>query len=464
MRDSSNTVIVGAGITGLVLAYALTRDGHDVVLVEKEQSVGGLAKSHSYDGFVFDVGPHRFHSDRPEVNDLIHEVLQDDFRMIVRKSGVHMFGTYFDWPLGVGSAFKLPPAKILPILLDLMRKKKPNSGNFEDYIVSKYGNTLYEIFFKAYTEKFLRIPCTDISRDWAITGIDRAVIDKKGQFNDLLSLAKTLFGAKPVTRFIYPESGGMQAFCDLLRQRIVENGGKVLVNAQVDGIEHDGAQVRGVSIAGAQYRCEQLVWTAPINEVLSLLGEPRADLNYLSLLLYNYQLNTVPRADYQWCYFSGSEIPFNRVSLPTMFNPSLAPAGCSGACVEVTCRESDELWRTPGLVEPAIREKLRATGLIRGNADIIGCQVERVPHAYPIYSMGYKAVLDDTLRSTGRYRNLKLLGRTGAFWYNNMDHSIEAALSYYRELTGVPAYSKETAPAVDPFFPAGYREPQLQGA
>lgn len=451
MSDNrKNILIAGAGITGLVLAYTLSRDGHDVVLVEKEERVGGLARSYAYDGFVFDIGPHRFHSDRPEVNSLIHEVLDDDYRMIARKSGVQMFGTYFDWPLGAGSVFKMPLSRIIPIAFDMFRRQERNSGNFEDYIVSKYGQTLYEIFFKPYTEKFLRMPCPDISRDWAITGIDRAVIDKKAQFNDLMSLAKSLLAAKPDTRFIYPESGGMQVFCDLLRERIIRNGGRVLTNSRIERVERTGTAVTGVSVNGEEYRCDDLVWTAPVNEILSLVGELRADLNYLSLILYNYRLDREPQVDYQWCYFGSSGIPFNRVSIPSLFNPSLAPAGKSGVCVEVTCMKGDGLWETPHAIEAAIRKELCSTGVIKDAGDVIGCNMEKISNAYPIYSLGYRSILNTSLQRLGRYRNLKLLGRTGAFWYNNMDHSIEAALGYHEELTGRRTDRVQHAPGRHP--------------
>ncbi len=443
MNDNKkNVVIVGAGITGLVLAYTLSRDGHDVVLVEKEQRVGGLARSYEYDGFVFDIGPHRFHSDHPEVNSLIHEVLDDDYRMISRKSGVKMFEAYFDWPLGPGSLLKLPLKHIVPIALDLLRKKNQTTDSFEDYIISKYGKTLYQIFFKPYTEKFLQMPCPEISRDWAITGIDRAVIDKKAQFNDLLSLAKTLLESKPETQFIYPESGGMQVFCDLLQDRIIQYGGRVLMDSKIDRIEYSGTSVTGVAINGEEYRCDDLVWTAPINEVLTLLNEPRTDLEYLSLVLYNYRLNRVPNVDYQWCYFGSSDIPFNRVSIPSLFNPALAPNGKSGACVEVTCMKGDDFWNAPQKAEAAIRKKLCSSGVIRNTGDIVGFNIEKVSNAYPIYSLGYKSVLDNNLQRLSRYGNLKLLGRTGAFWYNNMDHSIEAALCYHEELTGIKVKMK----------------------
>jgi protoporphyrinogen oxidase len=463
MNDNKkNIMIAGAGITGLVLAYTLSRDGHDVVLIEKEDRVGGLARSYAYDGFVFDIGPHRFHSDLPEVNSLIHEVLDDDHRMITRKSGVQMFGSYFDWPLGLSSVFKLPIQQIVPIALDLFRRQSRNSGNFEDYIISKYGQTLYEIFFKPYTEKFLRMSCPDISRDWAITGIDRAVIDKKAQFDDLFSLAKTLLESKPDTRFIYPESGGMQAFCDIVRERIIQNGGRVLTNSTIERVERNGTSVTGVSVQGVEYRCDDLVWTAPINEILSLLDEPRADLNYLSLVLYNYRLNRGPQVDYQWCYFGSSEIPFNRVSIPSLFNPALAPEGKSGVCAEVTCMKGDDFWETPEKVEAAIRKELCSSGAIKDAGDIIGYNIEKVANAYPIYSLGYKSVLNNNLQKLGRYLNLKLLGRTGAFWYNNMDHSIEAALGFHKELTGGQAGFALNIPDRHPLFETdvpGYQSP-----
>lgn len=431
-----SVVIAGAGIAGLVLGYKLSQEGHEVLLVEKEDRVGGLARSFSNDGFIFDIGPHRFHSDLHEVNGLIREVLEDDCLMIDRSSGVRMFGSYFDWPLGVSAGFKIPHRELIGILGDLFRKRGGDNSNFEQYIIGKYGRTLYEVFFKGYTEKFLQLPCDQISRDWAVTGIDRAVIEKKAQFDDLFSLAKSVIRPRTASRFIYPESGGMQQFCELLRQKIEQNGGTVLLNSSIDRIEKRGGRVAAVSIAGVRRACRDLVWTAPHNELLDLLDEPRTDLDYLALVLFNYRIAHEARVPYQWCYFSDTSIPFNRVSLPTRFNPALAPSGASGLCVELTCRAGDTLWNAPEGPEAAVRRKLREAGLIKKESDVIGYQVERIRHAYPIYDLGYREKLDRSVKRVGRYGNVRLLGRTGAFWYNNMDHSIEAALTCHRELTG----------------------------
>jgi 1-hydroxy-2-isopentenylcarotenoid 3,4-desaturase len=53
----SSVVVIGGGIAGLASAALLARDGHDVVLLEKQPATGGRAGSWESDGFRFDTGP-----------------------------------------------------------------------------------------------------------------------------------------------------------------------------------------------------------------------------------------------------------------------------------------------------------------------------------------------------------------------------------------------------------------------
>ncbi|PIN23007.1 Protoporphyrinogen oxidase [Handroanthus impetiginosus] len=48
--------VVGGGISGLVAAYMLAKDGAEVVLYEKEDSLGGHAKTVNVDGNALDLG------------------------------------------------------------------------------------------------------------------------------------------------------------------------------------------------------------------------------------------------------------------------------------------------------------------------------------------------------------------------------------------------------------------------
>jgi len=50
-------IIVGAGMAGLTAAAYLSRAGYDVLLIDKNETCGGLLTSIQKDGFIFDTGP-----------------------------------------------------------------------------------------------------------------------------------------------------------------------------------------------------------------------------------------------------------------------------------------------------------------------------------------------------------------------------------------------------------------------
>lgn len=56
-RNGSRVIVIGGGISGLASAGLLAREGHEVVLFEKSDQVGGRASSWDTDGFRFDLGP-----------------------------------------------------------------------------------------------------------------------------------------------------------------------------------------------------------------------------------------------------------------------------------------------------------------------------------------------------------------------------------------------------------------------
>src|SRR5512133_1641572 len=429
---SDRVVIVGAGIAGLTLGYKLAQAGRQVLVVEKEKAIGGLARSFRYGEFVFDVGPHRFHTDVPEINAFIREVLAGDCLEIGRRSGVWMFDRYFEWPLTPGSILKMPPSVLLRVGLDLFIGHAGGDVTFEEFVVNRYGTTLYRIFFKPYTEKFLGLPCSEISSEWAVTGIERAVIDKKVDSGDLKSFARSVLTSKSPLQFIYPQSGGIGRFAELLAQGIERLGGEVLAGAEVEQIVADRATVRKVIINDRPVECSCLVWTAPPHQLLSMLGRGTPNLEFLPLLLFNYEISGRPLVDYQWCYYGDENVPFNRVSMPISFNPALAPVGKTGICVEVT---GDVAESAEESLDRTIRKALLDVGLV-ANIDVITTvHVERIANAYPVYRLNYQDEMRKVAASVEAFDNVELLGRTGSFWYNNMDHSIEDSLRLFAKLT-----------------------------
>ncbi|KAL0380525.1 UNVERIFIED_CONTAM: hypothetical protein Sangu_0116800, partial [Sesamum angustifolium] len=48
--------VVGGGVSGLTAAYILAKDGAEVVVYEKEDTLGGQAKTVTVDGTPLDLG------------------------------------------------------------------------------------------------------------------------------------------------------------------------------------------------------------------------------------------------------------------------------------------------------------------------------------------------------------------------------------------------------------------------
>lgn len=436
--SEKSIVIIGAGIAGLTLAYKLLKSGvkYPVVLVEKEENVGGLGRSFTYNHnsgkFTFDIGPHRFHSDDQAVNDFVLKILGGDYIEIDRSSSVWMFDHYHDWPLNINSVLKLPFMLMLKSTVDMLLKKKAKNESFEDFIIEKYGKSLYMVFFKPYTEKFLKYNCSQLHSDWAKTGINRSVIDKRIKVDSLLHLVKSTLLPKPVnTKFIYPKSGGNDVFCKNLEEKIKEMGGRVLLSSTVTDIESSGNKIESVIVNNDEkIESSQLFWSAPIPVLLDLLhlDDKLPNLEYLAIVLANYLIDASPKKLFQWCYFGTDEAPVSRIAMPTMFNPDLAPKGKSGLCVELTCMEGDGLWTHPERMDIVIEEFLLKAKLVPRFNDFIDVKFERISNAYPIYTLNYPRKLNLISEALHNYKNLLNFGRTGGFWYNNMDHSIAQAM------------------------------------
>ena len=88
------------------MAYKLLQGGCNVLVMERESRVGGLAKSFNYDGHIFDVGPKRFHTDDPIVVEFIHHVM--NMISIKRSTKVYFLEKFFEWPLNAKDILKMP--------------------------------------------------------------------------------------------------------------------------------------------------------------------------------------------------------------------------------------------------------------------------------------------------------------------------------------------------------------------
>ena len=74
MSTKSDIIIIGAGLTGLTMAYYLNKSGRKVIVVEKERKAGGVIGTVSEDDFVFETGPNTGVLSTPEIAGLFRDL------------------------------------------------------------------------------------------------------------------------------------------------------------------------------------------------------------------------------------------------------------------------------------------------------------------------------------------------------------------------------------------------------
>ncbi len=432
----------------MTTAHLLSEAEISVVVIERLNQTGGLARSFFYDGFIFDVGPHRFHTDNPAVTTYVDRLLKDHSTLFPRCSEVFFHGDYYRWPLHPKQLVQLPPDIAIRSGLDLLANslRSYEITSFENYVLRQYGPTLYTHFFKDYSQKFLGIHPADTHPDWAKAGINRAIIDDKMQMQNLTQLLISTFLQfnKADIDFIYP-LGGMQSVWNRVQALIEARGGRVITGVEAR-LERKGDMISAVRAGDERFEPSLVIWTGPINAANRQLGLPEANLPHRALLLFNVMSKAdVPRR-YQWCYYGEQELVFNRISMPRFFSADTCPAGHTGLCVEVTCMEGDQRWNNAEHLTDWVVDDLIRVRMIPNRRAVQDVRLERIQDSYPIYHAHYPRDLERAQEALSSISNLHMAGRNGTFWYNNMDHCIEAAMATVRQLlqgAGQPGLTDE---------------------
>jgi protoporphyrinogen oxidase len=451
MDDIIETLVIGAGPAGLTTAYALAKQGRDVVVLEQDPSyVGGISRTVEYKGFLFDIGGHRFFSKSKQIVDLWNEILPDDFLERPRLSRIYYKGKFYAYPLKAFEALRnlgLWQSTACMASFFLARACPIESPRtFHEWVRNHFGERLFTIFFKTYTEKVWGMSCDTISADWAaqrIKGLDLASAIKDGVRRSLglrkraagPAAAKTL-----VESFRYPRRGpGMM--WDAAGRKIRGFGGRIAMDRRVEALRWDAARrlwsVSAVSGEGTRetYTARHVVSTAPLRELMGALSPTPISLMHARSLKYRDFLTVVLIGKAKdlpdnWVYIHDPSVHVGRVQNFRSWSPEMIPDGVSTCLgLEYFCFEGDGLWASmdSDLVELAKRE-IGQIGLMRPD-DVADACVVRQPKAYPVYDDDYaQNVKMVRLDLATHYPTLHLIGRNGMHKYNNQDHAMMTGL------------------------------------
>lgn len=436
-------MILGGGLTGLSAGCVLANAGRKVRVFESDSKVGGLSKTIVKNGYRFDLGGHRFFTKDKKINDFINNLMEDELIWVHRTSKIYMRGRYFDYPLKPANAmFGLGIPTTMRIMAEYGVEKvrglvkTRENVSLEDWVVSNFGRTMFDIYFREYSEKVWGIDCSRISAEWVaqrIKGLSLAKAVKNAFFKVSGKDLPTL-----TDRFIYPRLG-IGRISERLREEI-EKSGEVHTDTRVNCVNRSGFRITGIEVQNREGRAtlggREFVSSMPLTGLVRMLNpappqrvlEAASKLKFRDLVVVAVMVDKKRVTDQTWIYIPEQSIPFGRIHEPTNWSGMMAPEGKTIVVMEFFSFRGDAVWNEDDrkLSDITVRH-LERLGFLKGR-EVIDTAVVRAAKAYPLFEVGYKELCNELYEYLGRFENLHIAGRAGMFRYYNMDHAIESGI------------------------------------
>jgi protoporphyrinogen oxidase len=260
MTTRKKIVVIGAGPMGLACAYALLKAGHEVLVCEAGDRVGGMSASFNFEGLEIERYYHFICATDQPLFDALKELgLSDKLRWRETQMGFYYQGKLYDWGrpdklllfphLGMISklryALHVMYAKGIKDWTALDREEA--SVWIRRWIGAKAYEVLWEPLFRL---KFFEY-AHNLSAAWIGTRIQRVAKSRKSLFTEELG---------------YIEGGSeivVKAYC----ARIEAMGGRIVINAPVTRVNTEGGKVVSLSAQGLEESCDAVVSTTPLKYV-----------------------------------------------------------------------------------------------------------------------------------------------------------------------------------------------------
>lgn len=427
MRHIGN-LIIGGGPAGLAVAYALQGD---TLVIEKNGDVGGLCRSIEYDGGVFDIGGHSFHTPHPEVHDLVSEVVEGGLYTQTRDARVHAEDTLIPYPFQKHFDQLPNPDVVAECQRGLEQAESRDAAaadNFEEFILAKFGEGIAEHFMLPYNRKLWARDIRKISCEWT----SERVAGAKGEKETFSRQGAKRKPLQDDTRVGYPAEGGYQE----IFRGLVPHVPEVSVNSDIVAV--DPVAKTAHTADGRVYRWQKIVSSMPLPQLVRVVaGVPRAivdcadRLEYMSLrvelLLAGRRLDT----EIQRIYCSDPAIPAHKIALNHNSSESLRNRPRHAIMAEVSLSEEKNV--DVDTIAPQTIEFLCDLGIVASSEDIIWQSHVDVHYAYPVYTHERPELVAAVKEWMGQH-DIHTVGRFGDWEYVNSDKCVHKGLALGKTL------------------------------
>jgi protoporphyrinogen oxidase len=433
--------IIGGGLTGVTVARLLHETGVDLMVLEKEEQIGGLCRSQTSDGFTFDRGgSHIIFSRDTEVLAFMNEVLRSNRAERKRNTKIFYKGLMINYPFENGLS-DLPKEDLffcineyIKTIIAVEKGEIPDPENFHDWIHGTFGRGIAECYMIPYNEKIWNYPTKQMSAHWMEGRVPRPPVE------DIIRSAIGIptEGYTHQSIFSYPIEGGIEALVRAIADPVMN---EITTGCEVSSLRQDGEQWI-IGEGSNEYHADQIISTIPLQHLLPCLPNvpPRVqkacdELRYNSLIsvCIGFAGSAPPLS---WVYIPGANDGyFNRISFPSNYSDAVAPKGHASILAEITYNEGDPIssLKDEEIVEDTISALIRM-GLIPDEESIVHRSVLRSEFAYVVYDLQYLENIR-IIRSYLEGIGIHLVGRFSECEYLNMDGCIRHAITFMERLS-----------------------------
>lgn len=160
-------LIIGAGLSGSVIARELTDKGYKCVILEERDSVGGNIRDKEISGInVHLYGPHIFHTNSDEVWNYMKRFCK--FNNFINSPIANYKGEIYNLPFNMNTFSKMwgvTTPEEAKKKIEEQRIPCGNPTNLEEYVLNLVGTDIYEKLIKGYTEKQWGKPCKELDKN-----------------------------------------------------------------------------------------------------------------------------------------------------------------------------------------------------------------------------------------------------------------------------------------------------------
>lgn len=424
-------VILGGGLSAVSLAYNIMDRSNidEIIIIEKEDKLGGLCRSYKMDNVVYDVGPHIIFSKDEQVLEHMKTMLKDNIHMKRRSNQIIHKGTLIQYPFENDLSKLNDKDKFYAINAFINNPyENYNPENMHQFFLKTFGEGITNLYLRPYNEKIWKFDPSYMNTRM----VERIPKPPK---EDILASAngKTIDGYLHQLYFYYPNNGGMEslvkAYISKFNKKI-----KIMTNSHIESINKEN-NVFKIKLSDETILTDTLVSTIPIGEFTELYKRtPKRvftsshNLKYNSIIIGIVQVSKDLSGDNFAFYVADSSIIFHRISKLDFLGDNYHEDGKVTYMVEITYRENDIYDKMSDTeILDNIKNGLKKIGFITDDKDILKTNLKRFKYAYVIYDIDY----EKNIKIVRRYfekEKIYLHGRFGNFEYINMDRVIKDSM------------------------------------